>query len=100
MRMRNPLTRALAGLAAVLIFSCIAVAQNQQGTHKASVWKYDGGNRAVGSGGSLPRHDLSGTWAGPRSGAGVPDSKPGDVPPLTPLGQQLFGGRKSLQKYD
>ena len=55
---------------------------------------------AVGSGGPAPLHDLSGSWAGPRSGAGVPDSKPGDVPPLTALGQQLFGGRKSLQKYD
>ena len=98
MKMRNPLTCALAGLAAVLIFSFIAVAQNQQGIHKASVWKYDGGNRSVGSGGPAPLHDLSGSWAGPRSGAGVLDSKPGDVPPLTALGQQLFGDRKSLQK--
>jgi hypothetical protein len=100
LKLRNPFTCALAGLAAVLIFSSVAKAQAQQGTHKASVWKYDGGNRALGSGGPAPFHDLSGSWAGPRSGAGVADSKPGDLPSLKALGQQLFAGRKSLQKYD
>jgi hypothetical protein len=100
LKLRNPFTLALASLAAVLIFSSVAKAQAEQGTHKAPVWKYDGGSRAVGSGGPAPFHDLSGSWAGPRSGAGVADSKPGDLPPLTALGQQLFGGRKSLQKYD
>jgi hypothetical protein len=30
----------------------------------------------------------------------VPDSKPGDVPPLTQSADKLLSGRKSLQKYD
>src|ERR1700692_784062 len=71
LKLRNPFTCALAGLAAVLIFSSVAKAQAQQGTHKGSVWKYDGSSRALGSGGPAPLHDLSGSWAGPRSGAGV-----------------------------
>ena len=98
--MRNPFTGAIAGLAAVLIFSSIAMTQPQQRPHEGSVWKYDGRDRSVGSGGPAPVHDLSGSWAGPRSGAGVLDSKPGDVPSMTPLGQKLFSGNKSLQKYD
>jgi len=98
--MRNPFTGAIAGLAAVLTFSSIAMTQPQQRPHQGSVWKYDGRDRSVGSGGPAPVHDLSGSWAGPRSGAGAPDSKPGDVPSMTPLGQKLFSGNKSLQKYD
>src|SRR2546427_8793136 len=98
--MRNAFTGAIAGLAAVLIFSSIAMTQSQQGPHKGSVWKYDGRDRSVGSGGPAPVHDLSGSWAGPRSGVGVPDSKPGDVPSMTPLGQKLFSANKSLQKYN
>jgi hypothetical protein len=98
--MRTPFTGAIAGLAAVLIFSSMAMTQPQQGTHEGSVWKYDGRNRSVGSGGPAPVHDLSGSWAGPRSGAGVPDSKPGDVPSMTPLGQKLFSANKSLQQYN
>jgi hypothetical protein len=98
--MRNPLTGAFAALVAALIFSSMARTQPQQGTHDDSMWKYEGRNRSVGSGGPAPVHDLSGSWAGPRSGAGVPDSKPGDVPSLTPAGQKLFNGNKSLQKYN
>ena len=45
-------------------------------------------------------HDLSGSWAGPRSGAGVQDSKPADMPSMTPLGQKLFSEHKTLQKYE
>ncbi|PYU25440.1 MAG: hypothetical protein DMG30_05645 [Acidobacteria bacterium] len=97
--MRNPFTGAIAGLA-VLILSSIAMTQPQQGTYEAPLWKYDGRNRSAGPGGPAPVHDLSGSWAGPRSGAGVPDSKPGDVPSMTPLGQKLFSANKSLQKYN
>ena len=98
--MQNPFTSAIAGLAAVLIFPSMAMTQPQQGTHEGSVWKYEGRERSVGSGGPAPVHDLSGSWAGPRSGAGVPDSKPGDVPSLTLLGEKLFSINKSLQKYN
>ncbi len=98
--MRNPFTSAIAAWAAVLVFSSIAMSQPQPRTQQGSLWKYDGRNRTIGSGGPAPVHDLSGSWAGPRSGAGVPDSKPGDVPSLTPLGQKLFSANKSLQKYN
>lgn len=98
--MRIPFTAVIAGLAAALIFSSFAMTQPQQGTREGSAWKYDGRNRSVGLGGPAPVHDLSGSWAGPRSGAGVPDSKPGDVPSMTPLGQKLFSANRSLQKYN
>ena len=103
MNLRNPFAGVVAVAAAVLISSAIAIAQNaqpQQPTHESPMWKYDGRNRAVGSGGPAPVHDLSGSWAGPRSGAGVRDSTPGDAPLLTPLGQKLFSANKSMQKYN
>ena len=62
-------------------------------------WVYNGLVRVNGTGGPAPKHDLTGTWAGPRSGAGVPDFGRGDVPSLTPAGQKLFSERKSLQKF-
>jgi hypothetical protein len=103
------LAAGLAGsLVGVLAFSSMAMAQMpkqgqqtqpQQDAHTSSIWMYDGLNRVTGSGGPAPKRDLTGTWAGPRSGAGVPDFKGGDTPSLTPLGQKLFGERKSLQKF-
>src|ERR1700680_1574572 len=90
LKLRNPFTCALAGLAAVLIFSSVAKAQAQQGTHKGSVWKYDGSSRALGSGGPAPLHDLSGSWAGPRSGAGVAGSQPGAGRPPAAWGGELL----------
>jgi len=62
-------------------------------------WVYNGLIRVNGTGGPAPKHDLTGTWAGPRSGAGVPDFAKGDVPSLTPEGQKIFSERKSLQKF-
>ena len=104
MEMRNPFTGVTVGLAAVLVFSSVAIAQTaqsrpQQATHQDSPWKYNPTDRAVGSGGPAPKRDLSGTWAGPRSGAGVPDFKGGDKPSLTPFGQQLFQENKPLAKF-
>ena len=103
------LAAGLAGsLMGALAFSSMAMAQmpkqgqqtqSQQGPHPNPIWMYDGLNRVTGSGGPAPKQDLTGTWAGPRSGAGVPDFKGGDTPSLTPLGQKLFSERKSLQKY-
>lgn len=101
--MHKVFTRAIADFAAVLIFSSLAtsqIARPQQATHDVSSWKYDGRDRSVGSGGPAPVHDLSGSWAGPRSGAGVPDSKGGETPSMTPLGQKLFSANKSLQKFN
>ena len=98
--MRNPFTVAVAALATLLIFSWIAAAQPQEAPQEGSRWKYDGRNRSVGSGGPAAVHDLSGSWAGPRSGAGVKDSTPGDPPSFTPLGQKLFSANKTLAKYN
>lgn len=109
MEIRNPFTGrgagfVGAGLAAMLLVLSLAAAQStqaQQGTHEGSPWKYDvSGSKSLGTGGPAPVRDLSGSWAGPRAGAGVPDSKPAVVPPLTALGQKLFSANKSLQKFN
>jgi hypothetical protein len=105
--MRNLTTRAVVGLAAVLAFSSPVAAQSappqsqpQQGKQAQSPWKYYPADRAVGDGGPAPKRDLTGTWAGPRSGAGVPDNGgPAEKPSLTPLGQQLMSQNKPLAKY-
>src|SRR3984893_5092540 len=104
MDMRNPFAHAIVALAIVLVFSSLAIAQMapsqpQQATHEGSPWKYNPQDRAVGSGGPAPKRDLSGTWAGPRSGAGVPDFKGGEKPSLTPFGEQLFRENKPLPKF-
>lgn len=100
--MYHAITRAIAILATLFFFSAITMAQSagpQSGTQQGSPWKYDGHNRVVGSGGPAPMHDLTGSWAGPRSGAGVPDFKRGEVPPMTLLGQQLFSANKSMDRF-
>src|SRR5260370_9793077 len=102
--MRDPFRGAIVGLAAMLAFSSVAMAQTaqsqpQQVTHEGSPWKYNPTDKAAGSGGPAPKRDLSGSWAGPRSGAGVPDFKRGENPSLTPLGQQLFNYTKPMAKF-
>jgi hypothetical protein len=98
---RSPGSRVIMALAGLLAFSSVASAQmpQPQAAGKNSEWMYNGRNRVVGTGGPAPVHDLNGTWAGPRSGAGVPDFKEGEIPSLTPLGQTLFSERKSLGKF-
>jgi len=94
---------AMAGLGALLIFSGVAVAQTaqpqKQDSQVRSPWKYYAMDRANGDGGPAPKRDLTGTWAGPRSGAGVPDGTPADKPSLTPLGMQLMSVNKPLGKF-
>ena len=100
--MRTPLTGAILGLAMSLAFSSVAIAQTaqpQQAADPNSKWKYNGRDRAVGAGGPAPVHDLTGTWAGPRSGAGVPDNLGGEKPSFTPLGQKLLASNKPLGKF-
>jgi hypothetical protein len=92
----------VSGVTIFVAASALALAQAppaQQAAGENSKWMYNGRNRVIGSGGPAPVHDLSGTWAGPRSGAGVPDYRQTEIPPLTPLGQKLFSDRKSLDKF-
>lgn len=100
--MRHPWGSTILTLTGALAFSLLASAQippSQQPTGENSKWMYNGRNRITGSGGPAPVHDLSGTWAGPRSGAGVPDLRRGEKPSLTPSGQELFSGNKGLSEY-
>ena len=88
--MRKTCTGIIAGVAGVLFLSALAAAQ---GDAPRSPWKYYPADaRAnVGPGGPAPVRDLTGTWAGESSGAGVPRLvRPESPPPLTPQGQQLF----------
>jgi len=105
--MRNPFLGAVLGLAAMLFFSSGAIAQTAQSQPKQanesrSPWKYYPMDRAVGDGGPAPKRDLTGTWAGPGSGAAVPrGTKAQDptAPPLTALGKQLYDQSKPIGKY-
>src|SRR4030095_15134224 len=104
MTMRSRYIGAIAGAAIVLLLTVLAAAQNnQQNNAPRSPWKYYPADRSVGDGGPAPTRDLTGTWAGPQSGAAVPRSrvnpKNPPAPPLTPLGEQLFARNKPLGKY-
>src|SRR5436305_10416622 len=99
---------AIIALAATLAFSAFTAfstaalaqsAQPKQGAHVVPVWKFDPADRAIGDGGPAPKRDLTGSWAGPRSGAGVPDPERVDTPVLTPAGKKLFEQNKPLGKY-
>jgi hypothetical protein len=81
--MRSPFVRSIIVLAAVLGVSGVAMAQGPAPGSKASM--YDG-NRLKPewpTGGPAPVRDLSGHWAGNLT------PRRGEVPPLTPLGQEL-----------
>jgi hypothetical protein len=69
--MRGASIGALAGAAGVLLLSVLAAAQ---GDTPRSPWKYypEDARANVGPGGPAPVRDLTGTWAGESSGAGVP----------------------------
>ena len=94
--MRKPHTGAIAGVAGVLFLSALAAAQDNAAR---SPWKYYPMERAIGDGGPAPKRDLTGTWAGPASGAAVPRGKTESPPPLTPLGKQSYERNKPLGKY-
>ena len=111
--MRNAFTDAIVGLAGVLFFSSLAAAQTvqsqprqgnaaQQSNAAHSPWKYYPMDRAVGDGGPAPKRDLTGTWAGPGSGAAVrggTNAQNPSAPPLTALGKQLYDQNKPIGKY-
>jgi hypothetical protein len=105
--MRNPFLGAVMGIAAILALYSVAAAQSaqpqtKQGTEAHSPWKYYPMDRAVGDGGPAPKRDLSGTWAGPGSGAAVPrgtNAQDPTGPGFTPLGKQLFDQNKPIGKF-
>ena len=102
--MRNRFTAALVGLAAALVFSLavapLAHAQSSQEDPSAR-WRFDPKDFPEGGGGPAPKHDLTGTWAGPGSSPLVPRAggRGADKPELTPFGEKLMSQAKPIGKY-
>jgi hypothetical protein len=93
--MHRTWTGVIASVAGAVLLSALTAAQ---GTEPRSPWKYypEDARKNVGDGGPAPRRDLTGTWAGESSGAGVARLVPPESPPpLTPLGKQLFERNKA-----
>ena len=102
--MRKPFAGAIVGLVAVLVFFSVAMAQmaqspSSQGSAATSPWKFNPKDNAAGDGGPAPKHDLTGTWAGPGSSPAVPRGAGPEKPSLTPLGQQLMSQVKPIGKF-
>lgn len=96
--MRHPRAGVIARVAGVVFLSALAAAQSSA---PRSPWKYSPEDvRAnTGDGGPAPRRDLTGTWAGPNSGAGVAEGRRPPAPPFTPLGKQLNDRMRPLGIY-
>ena len=104
--MRNSYTGAIAGVMGTLVLTVLAAAQGNQNNAPHSPWKYYPADRSVGDGGPAPKRDLTGTWAGPSSGANVPGGFGGrgnaenpTAPSFTPLGQQMFARNKPIGRF-
>jgi len=104
--MRKTCTGIIVGVVSVVLLSALAADQGSDQSNAArSPWKYypEDARANKGDGGPAPRRDLTGTWAGESSGAGVERLVPPESPPpLTALGKQLFdrnraeGGRGGI----
>ena len=92
--MRKTCTGIIVGVAGAMFLSALVAAQgNAQDNAARSPWKYypEDARANKGDGGPAPKRDLTGTWAGESSGAGVARLVPPESPPpLTALGKQLF----------
>jgi hypothetical protein len=88
----------VASVAGVLFLAALAGAQTDA---PHSPWKYypEDVRANVGDGGPAPKRDLTGTWAGPSSGAGVPEGARLAAPPLSALGKQVFDRNLPLGIY-
>ena len=96
--MRYTSTGIVAGVAGVVLLSALTAAQTNQNNAPRSPWKYypEDARANEGPGGPAPKRDLTGTWAGESSGAGVKALiRPESPPPLTDLGKQLFARNKA-----
>jgi hypothetical protein len=96
--MRKTSMGIIAGVAGVVFLSALAAAQSAQSNAPRSPWKYypEDARANVGPGGPAPKRDLTGTWAGESSGAGVKRLVPPErEPPFTPLGTEMFGRNKA-----
>jgi hypothetical protein len=87
--MRNLIPRSIVALFAMLAVSSLAMAQAGAGANNSL---YNKLSKDDSSGGPAPPRDLSGTWTGPL------EPKRGDVPTMTPLGQQRFSLNKTEAK--
>lgn len=102
--MRNRFTAALVGSVAALVFSLavapMAHSQSNQ-ADESSRWRFNPNDFPKGDGGPAPKHDLTGTWAGPGSSPLVPrgGGKGADKPELTPYGEKLMSQAKPIGKY-
>jgi hypothetical protein len=79
------------GLAGMLVFPSMAMAQAKPGS-KQSLYNGNTLKSDPTPGGPAPVHDVMGSWAGNL----VPQRL--EVPPLTPLGQKLYGQNRSEPK--
>ena len=97
--MRKTSTGIIAGVVGVLVLSALVAAQSApQKNAPRSPWKYypEDARANEGPGGPAPVRDMSGTWAGESSGAGVKRLVPPDrMPAFTPLGKELFSKNKA-----
>jgi len=89
--MRRPFAGLLITLLAMLAASSVAMAQAGNALNNTLYSKLEAEDPS--SGGPAPKQDLSGAWAGPV----VP--KAGEIPPMTSLGQKLFGLNKPENKF-
>src|SRR5207302_1027505 len=88
-KMRNYLVAAVVGLAAAFASAAPAMAQAGAGLNNNMYNKL----KESGPGGPAPKHDLTGSWAGPVT------AQKGDDPSLTPEGQKLFDMNKPEAKF-
>jgi len=88
-QMRSRFQPATIALLTVILFTSVAMAQGAQQGGNVLFNKLNNG-----PGGPAPRHDLSGSWTGPVQ------AQLGDVPPMTPLGKQLFSTNKPERQFN
>src|SRR5438309_2193025 len=99
--MRHAFFGVVTALAGVVAFASVAVSQTPQSQAKQarSPWVYYPLDTVTGDGGSAPKRDLSGTWAGPGSTDAIPRGAPAEKPSLTPLGQKILSERKPIGRF-